>query len=301
MADINRGVFLPAQISSEIIQQTQTASAVMALARQITLPGTGVTVPVITSDPTAAWVSETGKKPVSNSGVSSKLLQPYKIAVIETVSKELMRDANALYSALRDRLPNALAKAFDLTVIGAISKPGDNFDNFASATAQDLSTGVYSSLVAADSDIAAHGGIVNGFGIAPQGRSILLGAVDQTGRPLFINNVAEGAIPVILGSKVIQSKGLYKADEENGNIIGVVGDWSQAVYGTVEGIQISVSDQATLDVGTALAPATLNLWQNNMIAIRAEMEIGFRANTDVFNLLIDEVPEDEEEAPGPVS
>jgi hypothetical protein len=44
------------------------------------------------------------------------------------------------------------------------------------------------------------------------------------------------------------------------------------VYGTVEGVQISISDQATLnDGGTAI-----NLWQRNMFAVRAEVEIGFR-------------------------
>lgn len=283
MADLNRSAFLPAQISKDIIQQTQTASAVMALARQVSLPGTGVAIPVITGDPTAEWAAETGKKPVSNSEVSSKLLRPYKIAVIETVSKELVRDADALYAALAQRLPNALAKAFDNTVIGGTAAPGSDFDTFATATAQDISTGTYAALVAADGDVTAHGGIVNGFAIAPQGRSILLGAVDGDGRPLFINNAAEGAVPVILGAKTVMSKGLYKADA-SGNIVGVVGDWSQAVYGTVEGIQISVSDQATLDIGGG---NTINLWQQNMVAIRAEMEIGFRANTDVFNLLTD--------------
>lgn len=281
MADINRSAFLPAQIAKDIIQQTQTASAVMALARRITLPGTGIAVPVITSDPTAAWVGETGSKPVSNSTVQSKLMQPYKIAVIETVSKELLRDADALYAALAQRLPNALAKAFDNTVVGGTNKPGSNFDTFASCTSQDISSGTYAALVAAEADIAAHGGELNGFGIAPQGKSVLLGAVDQVGRPLFLNNVAEGAVPMILGAKTVTSKGLFVDDTKD--TVGVAGDWTQAVYGTVEGIQISVSDQATLSVGTN---SQINLWQQNMVAIRAEMEVGFRANTDVFDLLV---------------
>lgn len=282
MSDINRSQFLPAQISAEIIQKAQEASAVMSLARKIDLPGTGVAVPVIMGDPEAAWVEETGVKPVSNSEVVSKLLRPYKMAVIETVSQELMRDAAGLYDALVARLPMALATKFDNTIIGGTSKPGNDFDNFATATAQDISSNTYAALVAADGDVAAHGGIVNGFAIAPQGKSILLGAVDSTGRPLFINNVAEGAIPMILGAKTVQNRGLYKADA-SGNKVGVVGDWTQAVYGVVEGIKISVSDQATLTTSSG----TINLWQQNMVAIRAEIEIGFRANTEVFNVLTD--------------
>lgn len=283
MADINRSAFLPAQISNEIIQKAQEESAVMALARQITLPGTGVAVPVITADPEAAWVGETAAKTVSNSTVSSKLLQPYKLAVIETVSKELTRDASGLYEELKRRLPLALARKFDNTVIGGTSAPGSNFDTFASCTAQDLGSGAYEGLIAADGDIAAHGGILNGFAISPQARSILLGAMDTTGRPLFINNVAEGAIPMILGAPTRQNKGLYKTVSGGNNIIGAAGDWTQAVFGIVEGIHIDVSEEATLTSGDT----TINLWQNNMVAIRAEIEIGFRANLEAFNLLTD--------------
>lgn len=279
MADINRSQFLPAQIASEIIQKMQENSAVMAFARQITLPGTGVAVPVITSDPEAEWVAETGKKPVSNSEVASKLLRPYKLSVIETVSEELLRDAPALYQALVQRLPMALGTKFDNTVIGATTKPGSDFDNFAACTAQDLGSGAYAALVAADADVAANGGVVNGYALSPQARGLLLGATDTTGRPLFINNTAEGAIPMILGAPTKQNKGLYKTVSGGNNIVGAVGDWTQAVYGTVEGIKISVADQATV--------GEINLWEQNMVAIRAEIEIGFRADTSAFNLLTD--------------
>ncbi len=246
----------------------------MTLARQISLPGTGVAVPVIMGDPEAAWVAETGKKPVSNSEVVSKLMQPYKLAVIETVSMELTRDADALYAELVKRLPLALARKFDNTVIGGTTAPGSNFDTFASATAQSL-TNAYDGLVAAESDIAAHGGIMNGVALAPQGKSLLLSAKDSTGRPLFINNVSEGAVPYVLGAKTVLNKGLYKNDTTD--IVGVAGDWTQAAYGTVEGIKIAISDQATV--------GNINLFEQNMVAIRAEIEIGFIADATCFNLL----------------
>lgn len=283
MADINRSAFLPAPISSEIIQKIQEESAVMALARQIAIPGTGVAVPVIVSDPEAEWVGETGSKPVSNSTVQSKLLQPYKLAVIETVSKELTRDADALYAELVKRLPMALARKFDNTVIGGTAKPGTNFDNFASCTAQDMGTDAYGALVAADTDVSVHGGVVSGYALSPQARGLLLGAKDASGRPLFINNVAEGAVPMILGAPTKHNKGLYKTVSGGNNIVGAVGDWSQAVYGTVEGIKIDVSEEATLTTTSG----TINLWQQNMVAIRAEIEVGFVANTECFNLLTD--------------
>lgn len=73
---------LPSEVSSEILQNVQNESAIMRLARRVTLPGRGLTIPVITGDPTAAWVGETEKKPVSNPSLNTKQMQAYKIAVI---------------------------------------------------------------------------------------------------------------------------------------------------------------------------------------------------------------------------
>jgi len=64
-------------------------------------------------------------------------------------------------------------------------------------------------------------------------------------------------------------------------VVGFAGDWSQAVYGTVEGVQIAISDQATLTDGST----TINLFEQNMFAVRAEIEVGFRCDTTVFNKL----------------
>lgn len=272
---------LPADMSREILAKMQTESAVMQLARQIELPGKGVEIPVITSDPTASWVSETGAKPVSNPGLSHKLMSAYKLAVIVPFSNEFRRDAAALYDELVRRLPRALAQKFDATVFGSGSAPGANFDTFANCTAQNIgSTNTYAGLVAADADIATHGGIMDGIAISPQGKSTLLGAVDGDGRPLFINNVSEGAVPVVLGAKTVLSKGAYVSGSPN--TVGVAGDWSQALYGTVEGIKIDYSSDASLKVNES---TTINLFQQNMFAVRAEIEIGFRADTDCFNKL----------------
>jgi HK97 family phage major capsid protein len=273
---------LPNEVSSEILQKTIGESVVMKLARQIALPGRGTQIPVITGDPTAAWVSETGAKPVSNPTISKKIMQAHKLAVIVPFSNEFRRDVAALYDALINRLPGALAEKFDNTVFGGTQAPGSDFDTFASCTQQDIETDAYAGFVAADGDIAAAGGIMNGIVLSPQGKSIVLGATDQNHRPLFINNVAEGAVPVILGAKTMLSKGAYVAGTPN--VLGFAGDWSQAVYGTVEGVKIDYSSDATLDIGSG---NVINLFQQNMFAVRAEIEVGFRADTSVFDALVD--------------
>ena len=291
-------ITLPAEVSQEILQKTQTASAVMQLARQITLPGRGVQIPVITSDPSAAWVAETGAKAVSNPGLSTKLMQAYKLAVIVPFSDEFRRDAAALYDALIARLPLALAQKFDATVVGAVEKPGENFDNFASCTAQKLVPGVgetvYGNLVAAYSDIAAAGGSLSGFAMSPAGIGLLLGATDTTGRPIFTASAGDGDVARVLGARTVEARGMYKAGVApvgsgagTPAIVGVAGDWTQAMYGTVEGVQIRFADQTGLTINSE----QVNLWEHNMFAVRAEIELGFRADTNCFNLLTGATPQ----------
>ena len=290
---------LPTDMSQEIMAKTTESSAIMRLARKVELPGRGLTIPVITSDAEASWVAETAEKPASNPSLSSKLMSAYKLAVIVPFSKEFLRDLPALYDELVRRLPDALGYKFDRTVIGVGDKPGANFDNFAGCTAQSLiatsSATLYDGLVAADSDVASHNGILNGWAISPVARGLLLGATDTVGRPLFINSVAEGAVPMILGAKTLLSRGMYKAGTAGTDgtpaVIGVGGDWSQALYGTVAGVEISVSDQASITVGSGTSAEQINLWQRNMVAVRAEIEVGFRADTSCFNLLTGAVPE----------
>ena len=268
---------LPVDVSAEIIQKTQEGSAVMQLARQIALPGRGLSIPVITSDPEAAWVDETDNKPVSNPGLESKTMRGYKLAVIVPFSNQFRRDAAALYDALVERLPGVLGAKFDSTVFGATAAPGDDFDTLASVNAHSLASDVYQGLVDADTDIALNGGITNGYVISPQGKGILLGATDENGRPLFINNVAEGAVPMILGSRVQLSKGAYVAGSPS--TVGFAGDWTKALYGIVEGVDISFSSDASLTLANG---TTINLFQRNMFAVRAEIEVGFVADTSVF-------------------
>lgn len=271
-------ISLPTEVSTEIIAKMQEGSAVMSLAEKVTLPGRGLTIPVITSDPEASWVGETNKKPVSNPGLATKVMRGYTLAVIVPFSNQFRRDNASLYNEIVNRLPKALGQKIDETVFHG-SAPGSDFDTFASVTAQSLASDVYQGLVSADTDIALHGGVNSGFVFSAQGKGILLGATDDNKRPLFVNNVSEGAVPMVLGVKTALSKAAFKSGSPS--VIGYAGDWTQAKYGIVEDVQISISDQATLTINDE----QVNLWERNMFAVRAEIEFGFRADTSVFNAL----------------
>lgn len=293
--DTNRSaITLPTEISAEILKKTTEQSAIMRLARQIPLGGRGVTIPVITSLPEANWVAETNVKPTSSPGLSQKNMTPYTLAVIVPFSNQFRRDAKVLYDELVKALPAALGKKFDNTVFNGTA-PGSNFDVLTGCTAQTISGqghSFYGAIVAADTAVATAGYDMTGYAMSPQARGEMLAATDNDGRPLFISSVADGNIGKLLGMTVVYSRGLYGAGNaasgtsgQSGyvaaqpDVLGFAGDWTNALYGVVEGVQISISDQATLTIGGE----AINLWERNMFAVRAEIEVGFVAVTDAFN------------------
>ena len=280
-------VALPSEVSSEIWGAILEESAFMSLARRINLPGNGVTIQTITGEPEATWVGETESKTVARHTFGKKTVVPYKLAVIEPFSNEFARDAEALYAELIRRLPYALAKKFDSTIMGSVA-PGSGFDVLGSCQKVSLNPAgtatVYDQFVEVDAKIAAADGIMNGIALSPVGKSKVLGAVDGQGRPLFTPGVASGTVGDILGAPVKIAKAVQVAAAgDNPAIVGIAGDFSDAVYGTVEGVKMAISDQASL---TDSDSSTINLWQQNMFAVRAEIEVAFAVKSaDEFVLL----------------
>lgn len=274
MVDINRGtsgINLPAAVSQEIWAETQRQSVVQQLARGIQLPGAGLTIPIITGDPVAEWVSETGEKPVSKSTFGSKNIKGYTLAVIEPFSNQFRRDLPALYTACVSRLPLALAKTFDRTCLGFSASPGSGFDTLAAAPAVDLDADVYDGFLGALSSVVDEDADVTAWALSGQGEVAALAAKDKQDRPLFIDSVTrEGSVGQVLGRPVYKTPHAFNG--ANGTV-GFGGDWGSAVWGYVEAISISISDQASLTV--AGEEEQINLWQRNMFAVRAEFEVGF--------------------------
>lgn len=268
--DINRnttGVALPDEVSSEIWSKTLNQSAFMTLAQNSTIPGNGVTIQTITGEPEAQWVDETAAKPVAKHTFGKKIVKPHKLAVIEPFSMEFRRDANALYSECVNRLPYALGKKFDQTILGT-KAPGDGFDVLGGCTKVAINSNQYKALVTAEDAIATADGIMDGIALAPKGKTMLLGVTDTTGHPLF-NELSSDGISRILGANVSVNKGVYVSGKPA--IVGIAGDFSDARFYSVEEIQMSVSEEATLTT----SDGTINLWQQNMFAVRFEVEVSF--------------------------
>lgn len=281
---LTNGVILTPEMSSEIWTDSIKQSALTQLATRVNLPGKGVKWQTLNAPNAAEWVGETAEKPVVDPSFGSKTMIPYKLAQIITVSEEFTRDAANLWNAVQAQASEAIAQAIDKTFLaGTIPLPGaDGVDTLADAQTVSVKNGKYVDFVKIATTVLNNNGDLNGIAITNKGLSKFLSAVDENGRPLMVPGVGSTELGSAFGARMIKSPWGYKeAVKASGSgasavqaapeVLGVAGDWTQAYYGTVQGIRIKMTDTATVKKGAT----TINLWQRNMIAFLVETEVGF--------------------------
>ena len=288
MVDINRGttgVVLPEEVSGEIWQQIQDASVVMGLARRVQLSGAGTVYREILTDSQPQFVGETERKPVSNPTVGSKTLKAHKIAVVQTYSDEFRRDLPGLFNALVSRLPGALARTFDLAALHGTGAPSADFDTLANADEVSIHNTTAGSVDAYAGFLNAIAAVpeLNAWALSPLGEVVALSNRDTNGGAILNPNVlTNGSVGSVLGRPVFRS-----GNVQDGDVVGIAGDWTKAIWGQVEGVSIDISDNPVYDSDGELITAG---WQDNMIGVRAEIHVGFIADDEQFVRLTNAAP-----------
>lgn len=274
--------FLNRDQSAPIFNKAAQTSVVQRLARQIPLGINGQSIPVVTGNLTAGWVAEGAQKPASAGTMALKTMDPKKLAVIAVVSAEVVRANPGDYmNFIRDDVARAFAVAFDAAALHGTSTPFSTYIDQTSNAVEFTGTtpaftAVWSDLNSALSTLVTAGKDATGWALDNRFEPVLNGTVDSAGRPLFIESpLTETAGPIragrLMGRDAFVGAGVYGA---TGKIYGYLGDWSQAAWGTVGGISYDVSTSATVTVNGTL----VSLWENNLIAVRAEAEYGFLVN-----------------------
>jgi len=290
--------FLSPDEAAGYFDEAAKVSVVQSLVRRVPLGINGETIPVVTSKMQAGWVAQGAQKPASQAGLGVKSLTPQKIAAIAVVSAEVVRANPGNYMALlRPQIAEAFANAFDLAAFYDRGPDGTAGGGpFATWLAQTTKVralgtgntqegsaasagGVHADIVAGLKLLVDDGKRLTGFAFDEVVEPTFLGSVDTTGRPLYIDTplietVAAAARPGrLIGRPSYMSDGVQDAQGAAGTdyTVGFGGDWTKAVWGAVGGISYDVSTQATVTINGTLT----SLWENNLVAIRAEAEYGF--------------------------
>lgn len=266
-------LLLPPEISRDIWSKVEESSAIIQLGTKVPVTGVGREWQILEGEIEAEWVAETDEKPVSTMELGTKKMLPYNIAVILPFSNQFRRDAANLYAEIVRKAPAALSRTFDRTVFGFIDAPGEHFDTFKEITDVDVETnGIWPGLVETYTQIANADGELDGWVITPQMKARLLNALDNNGRPLFIDSMnTQNNVASLMGYPTYVKKYLHQeGGSGKGETLGYAADWTNLYWGTVGNVSMSISDQATLNIGGK----QINLWQRNMFAARFEVEFG---------------------------
>jgi len=279
--------FLSPDRAQAYFAQARRNSVVQSLARQVPLGINGQEVPVVTSKATAGWVAEGGQKPASKGSLGLKTITPKKIAAIAVVSAEVVRANPGNYIELfRADIAEAFGTAFDAAALYGTNSPFGAGMNIAATTkAVELGTttaangGTYGDIVAGLKLLVDDKKKLNGFAFDSVAEPTFLSSVDLNGRPLFVDSPFEDSA---LSAGRLIGRNAFLGDgvgDDATSVRGFGGDWSQIVWGAVGGISYDVSTQATVTINGALT----SLWENNLVAIRAEAEFGLLINdTEAF-------------------
>ena len=271
--DINRttlGVTLDPVVSNEIWGLTVEQSAVMQAARKVPISGAGLKFDMLTGVGDAGWVNETDEKPVGEATFDNREIHAHTLALILPFSNQFRRDKAALYREIVRVLPLELGRKFDSTVFGAITKPGADFDQLNDAQLVSVDpASPFAGLLAARAAVGRPSHMIS----SPEFENVLLGGTYADGRPLFVQDMAQDlTIGRVMGAPVLATSGDMPGSATEGDTQAIIGDFAQnAMWGSVEGIQYSEADQATLTI----AGQQVNLWQRNMFALRVEVELAF--------------------------
>jgi HK97 family phage major capsid protein len=268
--------------SEPIFEKTAQQSVVQRLARQIPLGINGQSIPVTSGNLTAGRVAEGAQKPASSGTMTLKTMDPKKLAVIAVVSAEVVRANPANYMQfIRNDVARAFAVAFDAAALHGTSTPFSTYIDQSANTTEFTGTtpaftSVWTDLNSALSTLVTAGKDPNGWALDSRFEPVLNGALDTANRPLFIESpLTETAGPIragrLMGRQAFVGPGVYSA---TGKIYGYLGDWTQAAWGTVGGISYDISTQSAVTINGAL----VSLWENNLVAVRAEAEYGFLVN-----------------------
>jgi len=283
--------FITPELSGPIFDEAAKGSAAMALIQKVPLGASGQAFPVVTSKPTANWTAEAGKKHTTEAGLGLVKMKPEKLTAIAVASQEVIRSNPGGYSeTLKALLADAFARAFDLAVFH--NKGGDGsgtspFETTLAATTKTLTMGatagnnVYDDIVKAMS-LNLQGTPkkqVNGFAFDTGFEIDLLTTKDTTGKPLFAEASYDGLIPTLRSGSILGRPSYLHENVGNDKTVGFAGDWTKAAWGTVGGITVDISTEAAVTINGEL----VSLFENNLVAIRAEAEYGFAvADKDAF-------------------
>ena len=292
MASIDRNALsglIPEPVTREIMQGAIAESAVLRMGRRLAnMSSKTQTINVLDALPSAYFVNgeatDSGAgdafKQTTKMAWDKKKLYAEEIAVIVPIPEAALDDADYdIWGEVKPRLTEAFGKVIDAAILFGTNKPstwrtGVVPAAIAAGNGVPVGTSVFDDIMGENgliSKVEMDGFNPNGVMAAIQMRGKLRGLKDTTGQPIFKSDM-QGATRYGLDGMDMYFPMNGAFDPAQAQMI--VGDWSQLVYAIRQDMTFKIFTEGVIQDPSTKA-ITYNLMQNDMVALRAVMRLGW--------------------------
>lgn len=298
---VDSASLIPEDVQREILSDVAATNPLLQLARRLPdMSRAQRRLPVLSALATAYFVTgDTGLKQTTDIAWANKYIDAEELAVIVPVPQAVLDDADYdLWAEIRPEIVNAINYALNRAVLFGTNIPSTWTTNMgaagllaaivAASQTVDLSTQVaagddlYDVLLGAAgiiSLIEADGYMVNGHIAALAMRGKLRGvrarvyngsATVAGGEPIFSSNMQSAPSYNLDGQPIyFPTDGSIDA----ATVLDFAGDWTKLVWAMRQDMTFTIATEASIqDSG---GNVMYNLFQQDMVALRAVMRIGF--------------------------
>lgn len=274
---------IPIQEAREIIQGVVTQSAVLARGKKLpNMTSKQYKMPVLDMLPIAYFVNgDTGQKQSTKMAWDKKFIIAEEIAVIVPVPESVLDDSDYdIWGEVKPRIIEAFGNKIDGAVLFDVEKPStwragvvSTATNAGAVVTYAEGDSLYDKIMSEDGVIAKveeSGYFVNGHMADITMRAKLRGVKDTTGQPIFKSDMQSGTNYTLDGSPMnFPNNGAF----DKSKALMISGDFSQLVYSIRQDITFKLFTEGV--VQNTDGSIAYNLMQNDMIALRAVMRLGW--------------------------
>ena len=283
---------IPVQESNEIIQGVVAQSAVLSRGRKLAnMTSKQYKMPVLNMLPVAYFVNgDSGQKQTTKQAWDKKFITAEEIAVIVPVPEAVLDDSEYdIWGEVKPRIIEAFGKVIDGAILFDVDKPAtwrDGVVTTATAAGAVVTLGsednLYDKIMAEDGVIAKvenSGYFVNGHMADISMRAKLRGLKDTTGNPIFKTDMQSRTAYSLDGSPMnFPNNGAF----DTAKALMISGDFSQLVYSIRQDITFKLFTEGV--VQNTDGTIAYNLMQNDMVALRAVMRLGWEIPNPINSL-----------------
>lgn len=288
---------IPVQESRDIIQGVVEQSAVLQRGRRLqNMTAAQYKMRVLDLLPLAYFVNGEGgsaKKKLTNMAWKNKFIYAEEIAVIVPIPEAVLDDAGYdIWGEVRPRLVEAFGQKIDSAVLFGVDKPQTWRDDVVTTATNagsivTLGSDLYDSILGEDGVIAKveeSSYFVNGHMADISMRAKLRGLKDTTGQPVFKSDMQTGTNYTLDGSPMnFPRNGAF----DKSKALMISGDFSQLAYSIRQDITFKIFDQGVIQ-DPVTGEILYNLMQNDMVALRAVMRLGWEIPNPINAMVRDE-------------